>query len=54
MGSGGIGFTIGSKKENANEDNTQESAARSQVGSLSGNMWIKAKEHHQQTGSVVS
>nr|WP_314741256.1 hypothetical protein [uncultured Haemophilus sp.] len=54
MGSGGIGFTIGSKKENANEDNTQESAARSQVGSLSGNMWIKAKEHYQQTGSVVS
>ena len=54
MGTGGIGFTIGSKKERIEQDNTQERAVRSQVGSLKGNVTIQAGEHYQQTGSVVT
>ncbi|VEB25635.1 heme utilization or adhesion protein [Actinobacillus lignieresii] len=54
MGTGGIGFTIGSKKEQVEQDRTQESAARSQVGSLKGNVTIQAGEHYQQAGSVVT
>lgn len=53
MGTGGIGFTLGSKKERIEQDNTQESAARSQVGSLNGDSKILAGNHYQQTGSVV-
>ncbi|MFP4733220.1 two-partner secretion domain-containing protein [Pasteurella multocida] len=55
MGSGGgIGFTVGKKKETIEADNTKESAARSQVGSLTGNTTIITKGHYQQTGSVVT
>ncbi|MCI7480481.1 MAG: hemagglutinin repeat-containing protein, partial [[Pasteurella] aerogenes] len=54
MGSGGIGFTIGNKKETTEQDRTQESAASSQVGSLKGNTTIQAGNHYQQTGSVVT
>ena len=54
MGSGGIGFTIGSKKETTEQDRTQESAASSQVGSLKGNTTIQAGNHYQQTGSMVT
>ncbi|PJG84588.1 hemagglutinin repeat-containing protein, partial [Conservatibacter flavescens] len=54
MGSGGIGFTIGSKKERIEQDNRQESAAHSQVGSLTGDTHILARKHYQQTGSIVS
>ncbi|MFA9501111.1 hemagglutinin repeat-containing protein [Mannheimia sp. E30BD] len=53
MGSG-FGFTIGSKKEQVEQDQMQQSAARSQVGSLSGDTVIKADNHYQQTGSVVT
>ncbi|AHG84276.1 Large exoprotein involved in heme utilizationor adhesion [Bibersteinia trehalosi USDA-ARS-USMARC-189] len=53
MGSG-FGFTIGSKKEQIEQDRTQQSAARSQVGSLSGNTTIQAGNHYQQTGSIVT
>lgn len=54
MGSGGIGFTIGSKKEDINTDNRQKSAVASRVGSLSGNTTIQTKGHYQQTGSIVT
>ncbi|SUB34669.1 Uncharacterised protein [[Pasteurella] mairii] len=54
MGSGGIGFTIGSKKEKVEQDRTQESATSSQVGSLNGHTAIQAGNHYQQTGSVVT
>ncbi|MDO9865015.1 hemagglutinin repeat-containing protein [Glaesserella parasuis] len=54
MGSGGIGFTIGSKKETTEQDRTQESAASSQVGSLKGNTTIQADNHYQQIGSLVT
>ncbi|MDW1149116.1 hemagglutinin repeat-containing protein [Mannheimia haemolytica] len=53
MGSG-FGFTIGSKKEQIEQDRTQQSAARSQVGSLSGDTTIQAGNHYQQTGSIVT
>ncbi|MEE3700132.1 hemagglutinin repeat-containing protein [Mannheimia haemolytica] len=53
MGSG-FGFTIGSKKEQIEQDRTQQSATRSQVGSLSGDTTIQAGNHYQQTGSVVT
>ncbi|XTV75910.1 hemagglutinin repeat-containing protein [Bibersteinia trehalosi] len=53
MGSG-FGFTIGSKKEQIEQDRTQQSAARSQVGSLSGDTAIYAGNHYQQTGSIVT
>ncbi|MEG9475375.1 hemagglutinin repeat-containing protein [Mannheimia indoligenes] len=50
----GFGFTIGSKKEQVEQDRRQQSAARSQVGSLSGDTAIYAGNHYQQTGSVVT
>ncbi|WP_162621153.1 hemagglutinin repeat-containing protein [Mannheimia varigena] len=53
MGSG-FGFTIGSKKEQVEQDQMQQSAARSQVGSLSGDTAIYAGNHYQQTGSVIT
>ena len=54
MGNGGIGFTMGSNKEKVNQDNTQESAAHSQIGSLAGNVTIQAGNRYQQVGSIVS
>ncbi|MGX2975595.1 hemagglutinin repeat-containing protein [Ursidibacter arcticus] len=55
MGSGGgIGFMVGKKKETIEADNTQESAARSQVGSLQGNTTIVTTGAYQQTGSIVT
>ncbi|MDY5421541.1 MAG: hemagglutinin repeat-containing protein [Actinobacillus porcinus] len=54
MGSGGLGFSVGSKKEKVEQDRTQESAVSSQVGSLTGNTTLQADNHYQQTGSVVT
>ncbi|QLB45117.1 hemagglutinin repeat-containing protein [Mannheimia pernigra] len=54
MGAGGIGFSVGKKKEQIEQDYIQESAARSQVGSLSGDTIIRTDGHYQQTGSVVT
>ncbi|WP_293730637.1 hemagglutinin repeat-containing protein, partial [uncultured Actinobacillus sp.] len=54
MGSGGFGFSVGSKKEKVEQDRTQESAASSQVGSLKGDTVLHADNHYQQTGSVVT
>ena len=54
MGTGGIGFSVGKKKEQIEQDQTQQSAARSQVGSLSGDTIIRTDGHYQQTGSIVT
>ncbi|WP_427835145.1 hemagglutinin repeat-containing protein [Actinobacillus pleuropneumoniae] len=54
MGTGGIGFTIGSKKEQVEQDNTQQSTVRSQVGSLNGDSKIFTGNHYRQTGSIVT
>ncbi|WP_147321538.1 hypothetical protein, partial [Mannheimia granulomatis] len=53
MGTGGIGFSVGKKKEQIEQDHAQQSAARSQVGSLSGDTIIRTGGHYQQTGSIV-
>ncbi|PIT20303.1 hemagglutinin repeat-containing protein, partial [Snodgrassella communis] len=54
MGSGGIGFTIGSQKES--DDTTSQSLIHSgsSIGSLNGNTNIIAGNHYSQTGSSVS
>ncbi|MEH8053385.1 hemagglutinin repeat-containing protein, partial [Gallibacterium anatis] len=54
MGSGGIGFSIGSKKETTENDQTKYYASGSQVGSLKGNTTLLAQDHYRQQGSTVS
>ncbi|WP_386695907.1 hemagglutinin repeat-containing protein [Lonepinella sp. MS14435] len=54
LSSGGIGFTIGSRKETTANDQTQFSARQSQVGSLKGNTTLLADESYHQSGSVVT
>ena len=54
IGTSGIGFSVGKKKEQIEQDQTQQSAARSQVGSLSGDTIIRTDGHYQQTGSIVT
>lgn len=54
MKGGSFGFMAGRKREQIEADNTEESAARSQVGALNGNVTISAGNHYQQTGSVVT
>ncbi|WGE55454.1 hemagglutinin repeat-containing protein [Actinobacillus equuli subsp. equuli] len=51
---GGLGFTLGKKKEQLETDNFQERAVSSRVGSLSGNTMIHTDGHYQQKGSVVT
>ncbi|BCX73166.1 hemagglutinin repeat-containing protein [Acinetobacter sp. Tol 5] len=54
MSSGGIGFSVGSKKELTEQQNTQLTNTGSMVGSLNGNTNIIAGNTYQQTGSTVS
>ncbi|MCV2442582.1 two-partner secretion domain-containing protein [Acinetobacter bereziniae] len=54
MSSGGIGFSVGSKKELTEQQNTQSTNTGSMVGSLNGNTNIIAGKTYQQTGSTVS
>ncbi|POY45256.1 hypothetical protein C3007_01385 [Avibacterium gallinarum] len=54
MGSGGFGFTIGSKKDTTENDQTKYYATGSQVGSLKGDTTLLAQEHYQQRASTVS
>lgn len=54
MSSGGIGFSLGQKKELTEQENTQKTNTRSMVGSLEGNTNIIAGKTYQQTGSTVS
>ena len=53
MGSGGIGFTVGSRKQSEDDRNIQTSAVASTVGSTNGNVTLSAGNHYQQTGSNV-
>ncbi|WP_239327046.1 hemagglutinin repeat-containing protein, partial [Snodgrassella gandavensis] len=54
MGSGGIGFSIGSQKESDDTTNTSHIHSGSSIGSLSGNTNIIAGNHYSQSGSSVS
>lgn len=54
MGSGGIGFTAGSKKDTQTNRSETVSHTESVVGSLNGNTLISAGKHYTQTGSTVS
>ncbi|MCT9978147.1 hemagglutinin repeat-containing protein, partial [Acinetobacter sp. I-MWF] len=54
MSSGGIGFSVGQKKELTEQQNTQSTNTGSAVGSLNGNTNIIAGKTYQQTGSTVS
>lgn len=54
MSSGGIGFSVGEKKERTEQQNTQLTNTGSMVGSLNGNTNIIAGKTYQQTGSTVS
>ncbi|WP_080417704.1 hemagglutinin repeat-containing protein [Burkholderia ubonensis] len=55
MGSGGLGFTIGSAEQKAQSENhvVQQSQERSTVGSVQGNVSIKAGENVHVGGSDV-
>ncbi|QGL26300.1 hypothetical protein GJV52_12645 [Neisseria brasiliensis] len=54
MGSGGIGFTIGSKKDAADSGSRTLVNHGSTVGSLTGDTVISAAQNYRQTGSTVS
>ena len=54
MSSSGIGFTIGSKKDTTETDQTKYYAAQSQVGSLNGNTTILAESQYHQSASAVT
>ncbi|WP_260335362.1 hemagglutinin repeat-containing protein, partial [Neisseria meningitidis] len=54
MGSGGIGFTAGSKKDTQTNRSETVSHTESVVGSLNGNTLISAGKHYTQTGSTIS
>ena len=53
MGSGGVGFTIGSRMLSTDQQGTGTTAAASTVGSTSGNVVLKAGETYRQVGSDV-
>ena len=53
MGSGGIGFTIGSKQESTDETNRSLTHSGSTVGSLEGNTTIVAGQEYRQSASAV-
>ena len=54
MGTGGIGFAIGSKKTTDDRDSTSLTHTSSTVGSIKGDTTIIAGKHYQQIGSTVS
>lgn len=54
MSGGGFGFSVGSKKEKTEQEQTQHTNSGSMVGSLNGNTNIVAGKNYQQTGSAVS
>ncbi len=53
MGSGGIGFTIGSRKQSENDLGTTTTAVASTVGAVNGNVSITAGNQYNQIGSNV-
>ncbi|WP_421522848.1 hemagglutinin repeat-containing protein [Neisseria yangbaofengii] len=54
MGSGGIGFTVGSKKDTADSGSRTQVNHAATVGSLTGDTVISAEQNYRQTGSTVS
>jgi filamentous hemagglutinin len=53
MSSGGIGFTVGSKQQSSDQQNTRTSASASTVGSTAGNVTATAGNNYRQVGSDV-
>ena len=53
MGSGGFGFTIGTRQQSTDSQNTRTSASASTVGSTEGNVVIQAGKTYTQVGSNV-
>ncbi|MDM0007814.1 hemagglutinin repeat-containing protein [Variovorax sp. J22G73] len=53
MGSGGVGFTVGSRSESTDTRGESTSAAASTVGSIGGNTTLIAGNQYTQTGSHV-
>ncbi len=53
MSSGGIGFTVGSRMQSVDGQDTSTTAAGSTVGSTGGNVTINAGKTYTQTGSDV-
>jgi filamentous hemagglutinin len=51
--SGGIGFTLGTRKLSTDQASTRTTAAASTVGSVTGNVHIEAGQHTTQVGSDV-
>ncbi|EAW1321983.1 filamentous hemagglutinin, partial [Salmonella enterica subsp. diarizonae] len=54
LSSGGMGFTVGAKKESWDDASQVRSGKASLVGSLKGDTVLLAGQHYQQTGSTVS
>lgn len=54
MNSGGIGFTVGSRKETTDDALQEHSDKGSMVGSLQGDTVLLAGNNYRQTGSAVS
>ena len=53
MGSGGLGVTVGNRQQSQNQQGTSTTAVASTVGSVGGNVTIKAGQTYTQTGSDV-
>ncbi|MGV0987131.1 hemagglutinin repeat-containing protein [Limnohabitans sp.] len=53
MGSGGIGFTVGSRMQSVDSQGNSTTAAGSTVGSTGGNVTINAGKTYTQTGSDI-
>jgi filamentous hemagglutinin len=53
LGGGGIGFTIGSRMQSADQAGTRTTAAASTVGSIAGDVNIVAGNNYRQVGSDV-
>ncbi|WPU21310.1 hemagglutinin repeat-containing protein [Cedecea neteri] len=54
LSAGGMGFTVGAKKESWDDASQARSGKASLVGSLKGDTVLLAGQHYQQTGSTVS
>ncbi|EDG0478263.1 filamentous hemagglutinin N-terminal domain-containing protein, partial [Salmonella enterica subsp. enterica serovar Newport] len=54
LSAGGMGFTVGAKKETWDDASQARSGKASLVGSLKGDTVLLAGQHYQQTGSTVS
>jgi filamentous hemagglutinin len=53
LSSGGVGFTVGTRTQSTDNQDSGNSAAASTIGSTQGNVTIQAGKHYAQTGSDV-